>query len=196
MIVIEARILQNIIEIDDEGTRYEARPKGWNEKGLKGAWKRFVTTDYILFDKDENILGSVFYDGKKDEIAILKEKKILGTKHLWFKPDQFEYKGKLYNLHEKLNGTIVITHREKVVASGEIKGFQVPRENLQTWKIPGEGDKGTPKERAGVWEKIVAKGKAGFTTVRFIEYEEDLREILKFLGTGYCIKMLLLQMFI
>lgn len=197
MITIEARILENVIEIDEDGKKYQAKPKGWNEKGLKGAWKRFVTMDYILFDKDDKIIGTVAYDGKKDEIVILKDRKMYRTEHLWFKPDEFKYMGDTYLLHEKLSGMIVITRRAKVVAKGEITGYSIPSEQLQSWQIPEEEDEKKLREKMSEFlEKVVAKGKAGFTTVKFMEYDEKIAEMLKFLGTGYCIKMLLFQIFI
>lgn len=197
MIKIEARIIENVMEIEDEGTKFIARPTGWDEKGLKGAWKRFTTMKYMLFDKDEKTIGNVEYDGKKDEIVIDQGKEVYRTKHLWFKPDEFQYKGELYLLHEKLTGVIVITQRKKVVATGEIKGYYVVPDHLHSWRIPGKPDENdVARKMSKFLERVAAKGKVGFTTVKFFEYDEKLKDVLKFLGTGYCIKMLLFQMFI
>jgi hypothetical protein len=186
----------------EDGKKYSVRPLGWDKKGIKGAYTRFATTEYIIFD-DGNAISTVKYDGLKQSIIIKKNGKIWKTKHFWFKPDELAYKGRIYQLHEKLSGALIITHDELVVSEGKYwkpidapEADKVEHEQLTVHDAYG-------KSTILTVEKIVdAKGKGGtkrgffMVTVKFFKYQGEITEILKELAVGYCIKILLLLMFI
>lgn len=180
MITIDVSLLKNQMNIDEEGRLFFVKPVGWDVKGIKGALTRYLTTEYVVFDSNDDIIGTVKYDGKKDQVEIKKGDDIYNTKHRWLEPDEFKYKGKTYQIHEKMSGKLIITHKEKVMAEAEFKTRTVLKDVIKSKSI----------------QKVAARGKWGFTTMKFERYDEELKDILKFVGVGYIIKIMLVLMII
>lgn len=123
MITVIARLLKNDITIDVNGTKYIARPSGWNFKGTYHRLKRLFTLKYEIYDSRENLTAIVVYDDIHDEILIQKGEQKWKTKSAMFSPTEFKYNEHTYMIHEKLTGLIYITCENEIVATG-ICGFK------------------------------------------------------------------------
>jgi hypothetical protein len=130
----KAKILKNLISVEEEGSRFEARPLGWNEKGLVGALQRHFTLKYFLFKGDE-VLSEMRYDDIHDKFVIVKQGQtiIIDSSDFSFGGRKYQMKSSLTRLEisEKRDGKRIIVGKAKFGLSSYSIEFEKYPEQLK-----------------------------------------------------------------
>jgi hypothetical protein len=105
-LVAKAKVLKNFIEVSDIGAEYEARPLGWNEKGLIGALQTLFTLRYFLY-KGEELLSDMRYDDVHDRFVIKKN-----GNELVIDTSSFTYGGRKYEFKTSMRDLEIIEHAD------------------------------------------------------------------------------------
>ncbi len=99
---------------------FDALPMGWDKRGISGAYLRFSTTTYEIYDEGKHLRSVVEYTGKRDRIIIkYKGGEKVETQTSIFQPHNFRYEGETYSIVERVTGGLSIIHDGKVVAKGK-----------------------------------------------------------------------------
>jgi len=131
-LIAKAKVLKNFIEVSDKGAEYEARPLGWNEKGLIGALQTLFTLRYFLF-KGEEMLSDLRYDDVHDRFVIKKNQN-----ELVLDTSGFTYGGRKYEIKTTMRELDLIENTDgqsKLVGKGH---FGMSSYSLELESYPDE----------------------------------------------------------
>ena len=133
-LMARANVFENRIKILCNETLYEARPLGWDEKGLIGMLQRSFTLRYFLY-KCEKQISKMRYDDLHDNFLIEKQ-----DNNINFKPNNFIYNGKRFIIKESLRTLKVLKIRQdknSIVGSAK---YGLSSFSIEFYNYPNELD--------------------------------------------------------